>query len=165
MSTKSSIAYSRNAFHFYHEAFDDESVYLELTGASFRATPDEVCVQIPIEIWAVIRSRAAVRLPWAERTDEDIQAHVEREVEERIERVRQGGHWLFGSFVYGAADQPREEQVRSGMAHYRRVRDRQSRIARAIQAMEAEQRSGPEEDSDDEDPVEVSAPEDEEHSR
>lgn len=141
MSTKDSIAYKHNTFHLDYELFDEEHIYFELTGAAFQATPERIRVRIPLEIWAVIRSRAAVRLPWAERPDAEIRSHVEREVDERIEKALAGTYWIFGSFIYGAADQPREEQVRRGMKHYRQVRDRHSRIAQAIQAMEAEQRT------------------------
>lgn len=153
MSTKVNIACSRNRFHLYHEIFDDENVYIELTGVEFRATPQNISVQIPLEIWEVVRTRAPVRLSWAGKSDDDVRAHVEREVDERIEQARQGKHWLSGSLVYGAADRPREEQIRAGMRFLMETRDRQTRIAQAIQVLEAEQWVIPEDDSDESDPA------------
>jgi hypothetical protein len=41
MSTKSTIAYGRN-FHLYHEALDEDYVYLELEGTKFEASYNRV---------------------------------------------------------------------------------------------------------------------------
>ena len=54
MSTKSTIAHGRN-FHFYHEALDEDYVYLELEGTKFEASYNRVMVPIPVHVWEVIR--------------------------------------------------------------------------------------------------------------
>lgn len=60
MSTKCTISYSHEPefdFHFYHECFDDEAVYLELEGPDieFEAYKDRVMIRIPNKIWNTIR--------------------------------------------------------------------------------------------------------------
>ena len=59
MSTKSTIASSDN-FHFYHEVFDDDHVYLRLDTTHFEAGYGSVMVRIPIHIWETIRHLAGV---------------------------------------------------------------------------------------------------------
>ncbi|MBS1792098.1 MAG: hypothetical protein JST85_30610 [Acidobacteria bacterium] len=39
---------------------------------------------------------------------------------------------LCGLFVYGGANDPREERIKSGMEHYRRERERQRTVQAAI---------------------------------
>lgn len=133
MSTKATIAYGDN-FHFYHEAWDDDHVYLELEGTEFEASHGRVMVSIPVHIWETIRHLGGARLELVNHTDEDLLAMVEADVGERIARReellrknpdRAGFASLSGLFVYGGADDPREEQIKSGMEHYRRERERQ----------------------------------------
>src|SRR5574343_478775 len=83
MSTKSSIACGPN-FHLYHEAFEQDAVYLELEQAFFEASPDKVTVAIPVVVWEVIRQYAGADLSWAAKSDEEIRQWVEHEVDERI---------------------------------------------------------------------------------
>ena len=40
---------------------------------------------------------------------------------------------IFGSMVYGAADEPKEKQIASGVGYYTRVREHQRQIAAAIE--------------------------------
>lgn len=80
MSTKSTIAHGDN-FHFYHEAADDDHVYLELEGVEFEAGHERVMVSIPIHIWETIRPLAGARLELVNHADEDLLAMVEADVE------------------------------------------------------------------------------------
>lgn len=149
MSTKSTIAYGDN-FHFYHEACDDDHVYLELEATEFEASPGRVMVSIPISIWETIRPLGGARLELVNHTDEDLLAMVEADVDERIvchEKLlrenpdRAGFASLCGLFVYGGADDPREEQIKSGMEHYRRERERQRTVLAAIKELREAQHS------------------------
>jgi hypothetical protein len=150
MSTKSTIAHGDN-FHFYHEAWDDDHVYLELEGAEFEASHGRVMVSIPIHIWETIRPLGGARLEVVNHTDEDLLALVEADVDERIARHeellrenpdRAGFASLSGLFVYGGADDPREEQIKSGMEHYRRERGRQRTAQKTIKELrEAQHRT------------------------
>ena len=63
MSTKSTIAHGRN-FHFYHEALDEDYVYLELEGTKFEASYDRVMMPIPIHVWEVIRRYPGIDLKY-----------------------------------------------------------------------------------------------------
>src|SRR5438874_9471962 len=138
MSTKATIAYGKN-FHFYHEVFDDNFVYLELEGVEFEAGYNRVMVPIPIHIWEVIRRYPGIDLDWADKSDAEISQHVEGEVDERIKRYAetdQNGRRLFrvlGSMVYGSADEPREKQIAAGIDYFNRRRKHQRQISSAIE--------------------------------
>jgi hypothetical protein len=68
MSTKATIAYDCN-FHLYHEAFDEDYVYLGLEGAKFEASYNRVMVPIPVHVWEVIRPYPGIDLKYADKTD------------------------------------------------------------------------------------------------
>lgn len=152
MSTRCSIAYSSNPehdFHFYHECFDDENVYLELSGPDLEYEAHRGCVtvRIPLEIWEVIRHRGGADLEYAGWTDAQIQTYVEQKVDGRIAEYQQ--HLMetgqeksilsiCGAMVWGMADEPREKQIQNGLFYCKRVRDEQTEIKRRIDAIEAE---------------------------
>jgi hypothetical protein len=135
MSTKSTIAHGRG-FHFYHEALDEDGVYLELEDVEFEAGYRRVMVKIPIDVWEVIRHTAPARLDLVDSSDEELRRTVERQVDERIaEYERAKGDppqealvSLFGALVFGGAEEPREEQVRQGLEYYARERERQRQV-------------------------------------
>jgi len=138
MSTRSSIAYAED-FHFFHDLVDDEegAVYLQLRGSGldFSASPDSITIRIPPAVWETIRGKAAVSLDFATKTDEEIQALVETHVDERLAEVaaetnERAREWqkIAGSLVYGHADDPREEQVRQGVEHYKAKRAQQQAV-------------------------------------
>jgi hypothetical protein len=148
MSTKATIAHGKN-FHFYHECFDDNHVYLELEGMEFEAGYNRVMVSIPIHIWETIRHLGAARLDLVNHTDEDLLAMVESQVDERIAQYQEdirtnpkvaGWIRLSGSLLYGGADEPREEQIKSGMDYLRRERQRQREVHEAIIKLREAQR-------------------------
>src|SRR5262245_24365437 len=119
MSTKSTIAHGNN-FHFYHECFDDNHVYLELEGMEFEAGYNRVMVSIPIHIWETIRHLGEARLDLINHTDEYLLEMVEAKVDERIADYQEtlrtnpknSAGWirLSGALLYGGSDEPREEQ-------------------------------------------------------
>ena len=137
MSTKATIAHGPN-FHLYHEALDEDYVYLELEGVHFEASYQRVMVPIPVHIWEIIRRYPGIDLSFVDQTDGELRRYVEGEVDERIARYREAAHEnrplisLIGSLAYGAADLPRDQQVEEGMRHFTRVREHQRQIARAI---------------------------------
>jgi hypothetical protein len=149
MSTKATVAYGSN-FHFYKEALEENFIYLELEGVSFEANYNRVMVPIPVHIWEVIRQYPGTDLSWADKTDEEadktdeeIASYVEQKVNERRERYQQAENdqmrglvALFGSLAYGSADTPRLEQVDSGVAYFKRLRDHQQQIKQAIEELE-----------------------------
>lgn len=137
MSTKSTIAPGSN-FHFYHEALDDDFVYLGMDDVPFEAGYRQIMVAIPVDVWEVIRHTAPARLDLHDKTDEELRAMVERDVDERIAEHKQaldGGSSALiavasfsGSLPYGAADSPREEQVERGLEYYTRKRAMQRQM-------------------------------------
>jgi len=141
MSTKSTIAYGRN-FHLYHEAFDEDYVYLELEGTKFEASYNRVMVPIPVHVWEVIRRYPGVDLKYADKTDVEIRRYVEREVDERLKRYEEadkrskGIVSLAGSLVFGTADQPRDRQIAAGVEYFTQVREHQRQIKQAIEELE-----------------------------
>lgn len=148
MSTKSTIAYGPT-FHFYHEVFDDNYVYLELEQVEFEAAYNRVMVPIPVHIWEVIRQYRGIDLSWAEKSDQDILEYVTESVEDRIrqyeeaEAKQKGLIALFGSLAFGTADSPREEQMEKGIAHYQELREHQRQVKAAIAELRQAQRQSP----------------------
>jgi hypothetical protein len=124
MSTKSTIV-SGPAFHLYHDLVDEDAVYLEIEGVRFEAGYNRVVVPIPVHIWEVIRAYAGVDLSWADWSDEDLRAYVERRVDERLARAARTGSdavaRLMGAAIYGDLDAPRDEQIGHGLRHAERA--------------------------------------------
>jgi len=141
MSTKATVAHGPT-FHLYQEVLEDQYIYLELESVPFEASYNRVMVPIPVHIWEVIRQYTGVDLSFADQTDDDIRAHVERAVDERIanyqraETEQQKALLLcLGAIPYGPADTPRDEQIAHGMTHFEALRERQRQIRRAIEEL------------------------------
>ncbi|MEA5452098.1 hypothetical protein VB780_26220 [Leptolyngbya sp. CCNP1308] len=146
MSTKATIAYGQT-FHFYHEALDDNYVYLELEQVQFEASYNRVTVPIPVHIWEVIRQYPGIDLSWADKSDAEILDHVSQCVDERIrdyetaEPDKKGWVSFFGGMVFGNADDPRNAQIEQGVAHYQRRRQHQQQVKAAIAELQQAQRN------------------------
>jgi hypothetical protein len=147
MSTKATIAYGEN-FHFYHECFDEDHVYLELETTQFEAGYGRVMVPIPLHIWETIRHLGNARLDLVNQTDEDLRAMVETEVDRRIAKYQEALRrhpgrtqlaWLGGSLVYSSPDKPRGKQIPRGMEYFTRERQRQREVAKAIKRLRRKQ--------------------------
>jgi hypothetical protein len=138
MSTKSTMIYGPT-FHLYHDLVDEDAVYLELEGVRFEANYNRVVVSIPVHIWEVIRTYAGVDLTWAEWSDEDLRASVERRVDERLARAAHAGSdavaRLMGAAIYGDLDAPRDEQIARELRHAERERIHQRQIVAAIEEL------------------------------
>lgn len=135
MSTKSSII-SGEDFHLYNECFDEDGVYLELEGSpKYEVSPGSVMVRIPACVWEAIRTFPGVWLAWADKSDAEIRAIVEKGVDERIAewhkaKSKRGKAWVSfsGGMPYGGADDPRAKQIRRGLKEMLRRRDLQRDI-------------------------------------
>ena len=150
MSTKATIAHGDN-FHFYHEVLDDDHVYLRMQTTQYEAGYGSVTVQIPIHIWETIRHLGGARLDLVDKTDADLLATVQADVDSRIVDYQKAlrerpdrASWfrLLGCLPYGGADSPREEQIEKGMEYFRHERQHQREIKAAILALQEAQRSG-----------------------
>lgn len=137
MTVKATLAYGKS-FHFYHEALDNDHVYLELEDVPYEVGYRRLMVAIPIDVWEVIRGLGAARLDLVNASDEDMAGMVARTVDERMaayeraqasdreeaERLR-----FKDSIVFGAADTPRERQIMRGVEYYKTERERQREVA------------------------------------
>lgn len=140
MTVKATLAYGRS-FHFYHEAMDNNHVYLELEDVPYEVGYRRVMVAIPIDIWEVIRDLGAAKLELVNASEEEIVNIVSEAVDKRIaeyERARslnreEADRLRFdNSLVFGASDTPREQQVMRGIEYYRTERERQREVARRM---------------------------------
>lgn len=137
MTVKATLAYGKS-FHFYHEALDNNHVYLELEDVPYEVGYRRLLIAIPIDVWEVIRGLGAANLDLVNTSDEDIAGMVAGAVGERVaayeralasdrkeaERLR-----FDDSLVFGAADSPRERQVMRGVEYYKTERERQREVA------------------------------------
>lgn len=137
MSTKATIAHGPT-FHFYHEVFDEDHVYLRLEQVQFEAGSNRVMVPIPVHLWEVIRRYPSVDLSLAEKTNEELLAEVVRSVDERIanyaaaEGQARALVALSGILVFDSVEAPRDEQIEAGMQYYLEQRERQRRVIAAV---------------------------------
>ncbi len=138
MSTKHTIAYASDKFHFYRECFDEEHVYLELDNTNFKATKNRVMLQIPLSIWETIRSYGGAELKYRNLTDEQLLEQVEKEVNERIaayeaqpdKRIAEA-MLIIGGCLYGF-DIDRDAQIERAMKWMITERDMHNRIGDEI---------------------------------
>jgi hypothetical protein len=136
MPPKISIAYGKN-FHFYLEAHEQNYVYLELEDVPYEVGYLRVMLAIPVDIWETIRGLGTPSLDLVNASDADLIEKVTSCVEERVaeyERARSSGREaaemvrLRDSLIFGAADEPREDQVARGVHSYKMERERQRAI-------------------------------------
>jgi hypothetical protein len=136
MSTKCTLALGE-AFHFYREALDDDNVYLQIESTEYEANHGGVTVQVPIHIWETIRHVGGPTLDLVDKSDEDLLAKTQADVDRRIDDLhkimrehpaRASLALVAGSLIYGRADRPREQQIEKGFEYYRRERQRQRKV-------------------------------------
>jgi hypothetical protein len=140
MSAKATIAYGPN-FHLYHEGLDEDYVYLELEGTKFEASYNRVMVPIPVHIWEIIRRYPGIDLKYADKTDAEIRALVEQEVDKRLKLYEEANERSKGlvslsrSLAFGTADQPRDQQIAAGVHYFTKAREHQRQIKQAIEEL------------------------------
>ena len=136
MPPKVTIAYGKN-FHFYREAQEHNYVYLELEDAPYEAGYLRVMVAISVDIWETIRGLGFTQLDLVNLTDADLIERVTNQVDQRVdeyERTRSSNREkaeelrLKDSLIFGAADDPREDQIARGIQSYKVERERQRAI-------------------------------------
>jgi hypothetical protein len=128
MSTKSSVYYSHDGdTHVYEECFEDNVLYVDQDRDTVQLS---LAAALAVGEWAVrtanhLRKMAAL-------TDWQIRDRAGRDVDERIKRYEESkgkpkgspAHFLAmsGCMVYGDAGDPREQQIASGIEHWREAR-------------------------------------------
>jgi hypothetical protein len=154
MSTKCTLAYG-DGFHFYSECFDEDNVYLELSGpdVSFKTSPGCVTVVIPHVIFEVIREYQVVDMDLVDASDEDLERQVREYIDDRAKRVAEAkaagnerqallrASWDMPT--YGSGDAPYETQLAEGLKNLMRKRAEQRRLKEAIEALRRKQRRQP----------------------
>lgn len=140
MTIKATLAYGKN-FHFYHEALDNNHVYLELEDIPYDAGYRRLMIAIPIDVWEVIRGLGAAKLDLVNATDEELRLIAENMVDLRMAEYRKAEKIspekasklrLSDSMIFGAMDAPREQQVARGVEYYMTERERQMEISTRI---------------------------------
>lgn len=120
MSTKSTIMYFEDA-HLYHEAFEDDAVYLELENVQFKASNNRVQLRIPVSAWESLRKGQSFNPYYIDKTDEVLLEEAINEIDKRLldyhEALKEGNEKkahivaFIGTLTYGSIDLPREEQI------------------------------------------------------
>lgn len=110
------------------------------------ASYDKVVVPIPVHIWETIRSHPGVDLSLADASDDDLRKRVELAVDgrsasyEAAETDQQKALAdLIGFIPYGAARDPRDQQIASGLDYYSHRREHQRQICAAIERLNSKE--------------------------
>lgn len=135
MSTKSTLLSFKNA-HLYTEAFDDKNVHLELENVQFNLSNGRVSIEIPIEIWEVLRQKDTFQHYCNDWSDDYINDYVESEVSKRI--GEKGMSRIFGVFIYGDTESCREDQVSRGIDYFTKKRSDEIDVINKIAANKIE---------------------------
>lgn len=141
MSTRSTLAHGPG-FHLYHDLIDRDHVYLEIEGTKVETDYGRTTVPIPMHIWEVIRCYQGIDLQLADKTDDELRQHVERELDERLAwygQLDEKGKRMAaiaGSVTWGFADQPRGVQLTRGLESFTRLREHQRQVQQAIAELE-----------------------------
>jgi hypothetical protein len=140
MTIKATLAHGKN-FHFYHEALDNNYVYLELEDVPYDAGYRRVMVAIPIDVWEVIRGLGAARLDLVNASNEELNDIVMMMVEGRLAEYERAMAAAPGdaerlrfndSAVFGSLDSPKEQQVARGFEYFKVERQRQREVSARI---------------------------------
>lgn len=110
MSTKSTIWYGED-WHLYHEAFDNQNVYLEFPGGG---ALQGAAIQIPLHIWKAFREAEVDGLEFVGISEDELRAKAEAAVDEhRAYLATATGQLsrLFGSLTFGPPESTRDEMV------------------------------------------------------
>jgi len=114
-----------------------DAVFRE-AATEIEASYNRVMVPIPVHIWEVIRRYPGIDLSYANKTDDELRDYVEHEVDERIREYEKASERakgiasLSGSLVFGAADEPREQQIAAGIEYFTKAREHQRQVKDAI---------------------------------
>lgn len=146
MSTICSIA-SGAGISLYHEAGDSNNIYLKaetVTDGVGAIATVTTTIKIPIILWEHLRQYSAIGLSLAQLNDEQLRAHVEKVVDERIAAFKKEGEgsWAVSpSPIKTKPSAPRAAQIRAGIEQFQMRREEQRKVIAAVQSMAAYQTS------------------------
>ena len=140
MGTKKTLL-SGDSYKVYHQCFDDENIYLDLTDIEIEKTDSGYTLVIPIWIWDKINKVSShIDLSLAKMTDEEIENKTKEEVDSRIRELS-----LFGNddamaklirvsdhIKFGSVSLKKEEQIKKGISFYMQERDKQKKVLEKI---------------------------------
>lgn len=129
MSTKITLYYDDD-IHFYTECFDEDHVHMK-----FNREADPVEVRVRLTTEQVVGLSKMVNIDSLRRqsniTDEQILNHVKGTVDARFKTTDFFGQFS-GVLIYGSTEDPVENQIASGVAHYTKIRDRLKALVNAL---------------------------------
>ncbi len=136
---------SCDAFHLAREAWDERTLSLEVRAKHFTASPNGIIFELPVHVWEVLRQYPGIELDLLGLSAAELRARVEREVDERraLYGEAEGGLVKFlagagGLLAFGPPTDPREQQVASGLAYYRKRQREQRKIQAEIEKLRHE---------------------------
>jgi len=129
MSTKITLYYDQD-IHFYTECFDEQHIHmqlnrdLDLVSVHVRLTTEQVVGLSNMINVGELRRQANL-------TNEEILKHAQETVAARVKTPDFFGQ-LTGLLVYGMVDDPVENQIASGVAHYTKIRDKLKQLVELL---------------------------------
>lgn len=134
MSTEHAIAHGEG-FYFYREIFEEDALYLELSGVAFEAGKNWARVPIPVPVWELVRRYQAVDYGLLEMTDAEPQARVAQEVGACLALAAGPRRRVGGALKFGKDDASREQQIAGGLDWCRERRARSRAVKTALDAL------------------------------
>lgn len=140
MGTKKTLLCGKS-YKVYHQCFDDENIYLDLSDIEVEKNEKGYTIVMPIWIWDKINKVSSqIDLSLAKMTNEEIENKVKEEVDSRIRELS-----LFGfddamaklirvsdHIKFGSVQSKKEEQIKKGISFYLSERDKQKKVLEKI---------------------------------
>ncbi|MBK1875605.1 hypothetical protein [Pelagicoccus mobilis] len=137
MSTKSGITHG-SGFYLYKECFEDDRIYLRLEKPQFEATPDELTLSIPIEIWEHIRHYKAMETPYAKLSNAELDTMAKVLAKQAREASRkEGRERIFGALnplTVNTEELSEENAIAEIASRLRKQRDKERALLDKIES-------------------------------
>ena len=140
MGTKKTLLCGKS-YKVYHQCFDDENIYLDLSDVEIEKNETGHTIVIPIWIWDKINKVSSqIDLSLAKMNDHEIETKVKEEVDSRIRELS-----LFGfddamaklirvsdHIKFGSVQTNKDEQIKKGIAFYMQEKEKQKKVLEKI---------------------------------
>lgn len=122
-----------NGFHIYKEDLNPNFIYLELKDKSvqfYEATPNQLTIRIPAEIWEYLRKFPALDLSLTRKSEKEILKEIKKTVQERSKSQTQ-----IGFFIYGHYTDPQPTQIQNALTYFKELKKQQTELLKKLNSI------------------------------